>query len=165
MPAELPPPPSHPSTGHGDVRGGLVSWAGCPSGKQLWWHQGPPPAPSSEQNLPRAHTCRPAEGQWGWDTQLGTGWKVVIWPPGTVSHERWSERVRGEETCVHQNARLEEKSPYPVPCTPGHSRTCSRWGVRQRKSSSRKTHLKSSSRENPQAEGQGGHWRPDRGWQ
>lgn len=98
-----------------------MSWAGCPPRKQLWWHQGPLPAPSPEQD----RTCQEprhagqqgrlgAEGQWGWDTQLETGWKVMICPLGSVGHEYWDERVKGDEMRVHQNARSEVPVPGPV---------------------------------------------------
>lgn len=77
-------PLPHPSRGHGGIRGGLMSWAGCLPWKQLWWHQGPPLAPSSEPKDPNMPAGRVGRGQKGSGagTPAGKGWKVTICPPG-----------------------------------------------------------------------------------
>lgn len=52
----------------------------------------------------------------------------MIGPLGSVGHEYWDRSIR-DETHVHQNARLEEKSQYLVLRTPGRSRPLLPTGV------------------------------------
>lgn len=93
----------------------------------------------------------------GWTLSWGRAWGQSVRSPGT----------RGSEM-RHVSIQMLDWKPSPSTwCRAPQDgpTTAPNRGARSQKSSFRKMRLKSSSNENPRSEGQGGHWRPDHGWQ